>query len=144
METHPKKTRHVYSVSLRQKRTLLRLFHLRCHWLASLMMCTQVFLIDIISPSRLKESTQDTDQKMETPSFKFGVRTSSIWVMILDVTLVPEVQKPIISMTTTSGAGQLRVMSWTSRCHFQCPLTDNRTLCKRSLTGIIMTRKSRK
>ena len=69
---------------------------------------------------------------------KYGVRILWISAMILDATLVQEVQKLILLMNIIFGVDPQSQTSLVDQCHSLSQQTDNKTLCKNLIFGNIM------
>lgn len=103
------------------------------------MMSIHLFHIDIINQVMYPTSTQDTDQRMVTPSFKSGETISLILEMISDAILVVSPQKHTTLLTKICGAEVQSQMLLANQCLFQYHSIDNRTHFKISTFGIIMS-----
>ena len=98
-----------------------RLFLSVFHLLDTSKIYTPRFHIDTTSKLLLRLSTHVMDQRMVTPLFRSGVRTSQILVTISDATSVPGVLRLSITMMASFGATQLYQMSSEKLSHFRFP-----------------------
>jgi hypothetical protein len=78
-------------------------------------------------------------QEMATLWYRYGAKTLWILEMISDAILEREVQKLILLMNIIFGADQQSQMLLADQCHSLFLQTDNKTLCKSSIIGTIMT-----